>query len=89
MRFKLWVEELSETAIAVRPAQPFGGRKGDLLVWRSPRAWESPAPYRGIDLGDHGAVGNHTPSVKGPEMHAVLGVLPDVAQPHRNAIRQQ
>jgi hypothetical protein len=35
MRFKLWAEKLFETAITVHPAQPFGGRKGVLVVGHS------------------------------------------------------
>ena len=68
-RFKLGVTELFKTAITVRPSQPFGGRKGILLVGRPSRAWESPAPQRRIDLGDHGAVGRHTPAVEQPEVN--------------------
>ena len=81
MRFKLSVQELFETAITVRPPQPFGSRKGVLLVGRSSCGWEGPAPERRIDLRDHGAVGRRTPAVERPEMHAIFGVLPDVAQP--------
>ena len=87
MRFKLRVEELFEAAIRVRPLQPFGDRKGVLLVGRSSFAWESPAPKRRVDLGDHRAIGRQAPTVERPEMHAVFSVLPDVAQPRNSCVR--
>jgi hypothetical protein len=77
MRFKLWAKELFETAITIRQPQPFGGRKGVLLVGRSSYGWEGLAPQRKIDLCDSGAIGRHAPSVERPEMNSVLSVLPE------------
>src|SRR5208282_3846222 len=73
LRFKLRVEVRFETAITVRPPQPFRRRKGVLLVGRSPFAWERPVPERRVDLRDHRAIGRQAPTVERPEMHAVFG----------------
>src|SRR5208282_4722812 len=82
--FNLRAEKFFETAVRVRPLQPFGDGEGVSLVGRSPCSWESPAPKRRVDLSHHRAIRGHTPTVERPEVHLVSGVLPDVAQP-RNA----
>ena len=79
MRFNFRAEELFETAIAIRPAQPFGGRIGVLLVGRSPCASESPAPKRRVNLNDHRAIGPHAPTVERPGMDMLHRVLPCLA----------
>jgi hypothetical protein len=58
-----------------------------LLVGRSSCGREGPAPECRIDLRDHRAIGRHAPTVERPEMHVVLGVLADVAQPGNACVR--
>ena len=80
VRFKARVEIPFETAARVRTPQPFGRRKGVLLVRCSPCTWEGSVTQRRIDLRNHGAIRPHAPTVERPEMHVVLSLLPDVAQ---------
>jgi hypothetical protein len=61
-----------EAAVAIRFSQPLRDRKRILLILRSPFARESPAPKRGINFGDHGALGRRTPAVERPNMDAVF-----------------
>src|SRR5260370_2295226 len=85
--FKLRPEELLETAVRVRTPQPFGRRKGVLLVRCSPCTWEGSVTQRRIDLRNHGTIRPHAPTVERPEMHVLPCVLPEIAQPRDACVR--
>ncbi len=44
-------------------------------------------PKRRTNLRDHRAIRRNSPTVEWPEMHVVVGVLPDVSQPRNACVR--